>query len=156
MKYFPIVSFFILISVSTVIAALVDEDPLQAKVRDIARTLRCAVCQSESLWESNSTLAKQMRQIIRERLIAGESPEEIKAYFLSRYGDYILLEPRKRGLNWVIWAGPFVLLGGGAIFLFFVVSRWVRQSARKEPEQVDPITEEERRRLEKELNSEED
>ena len=156
MKYIPIVSVFILISVSLSMATVVEEDPLEARTREIAKTLRCAVCQSESLWESNATLAKQMRRIIRERLVAGESPEEIKAYFLSRYGDYILLEPRKKGFNWVIWAGPFLLLGIGGIVLYFSLSRWVRRTAQEGPEEVAPISEEERSRLDKEFSSEED
>lgn len=156
MKYLFILSVLILLSVTPSMAKVIEEDPLEARTRDIAKTLRCAVCQSESIWESNSRLAKQMRQIIRERLVAGESPKEIKAYFLSRYGDYILLEPRKHGLNWVIWAGPFLILGLGGIVLYFSLSRWVRRTAKEKPEEVIPISEEERSRIDKEKSSEED
>lgn len=156
MKYFFLLSVLTLLLVTPSMAKVIEEDPLEARTRDIARTLRCTVCQSESLWESNSRLAKQMRQIIRERLLAGESPEEIKAYFLSRYGDYILLEPRKHGLNWLIWAGPFLLLGLGGIVLYFSLSRWVRRTAKEGPEEVAPISEEERSRIDQEKSSEED
>lgn len=91
-------------------------------VREVGQQLRCAVCQSESVADSNSTLARNMRDIIREKVRAGESPEDIKAYFVSKYGDYILMEPRKMGVNWLLWGFPFValLLGGILVALRFM------------------------------------
>lgn len=91
-------------------------------VREVGQQLRCAVCQSESVADSNSTLARNMRDIIREKVRAGESPDEIKAYFVSKYGDYILMEPRKMGVNWVLWGFPFValVLGGIVVALRFM------------------------------------
>ena len=117
------------------IGATVDQDALETKVREVALTLRCVVCQSESLWESRSETARQMREIIRERLVQGQSPDEVRAYFLSRYGDYILLAPRKSGLNWLLWAGPFVALMLGGIFLYRTLRRWVAQTAEREQEE---------------------
>lgn len=133
--------------------AQVEESDLDAQVREIAKTLRCAVCQNESVWDSRAALAREMREIIREKLRAGESPEEIRAYFLSRYGDYILLEPRKKGLNWLLWTGPFLLLvvGGGA--LFWSLRKWKQE---RPPEALPPLDPAQRRRVEEVLSSLED
>lgn len=142
----------LLIPLSLSWATSVDEQELDMQVREVAKTLRCAVCQSESVWESNAELARQMRQLIRERLEQGQSPEEIKAYFLSRYGDYILMEPQKSGLNWVLWVGPFVLLGIGGMLLYRTLTRWVTQSA-STPEETPVMNDLQRRRIEQELRS---
>ena len=80
-----------------------------------AKTLRCTVCQTENIWESGAPLAQQMRGVVRERLKLGHSPEDIKEYFLSRYGDYIMMQPPKHGVNWLLWVGPFILLLGGGL-----------------------------------------
>jgi cytochrome c-type biogenesis protein CcmH len=143
----------VLAPVSFSSAEMVDEQFLDTQTREIAKTLRCAVCQSESVWESNAELARQMRQVIRERLAQGQSPEEIRAYFLSRYGDYILLEPRKTGLNWVLWVGPFILLGVGGILLYRAVASWVAQTASVKPEEILPLDDLHRQRIDQELRS---
>jgi len=88
-----------------------DEDTM---VRELAGDLRCAVCQSESVADSNSSLARSMRDLIREQVRLGKSRDEIHDYFVSKYGEYILMEPRKSGANWILWLLPFVLLGIGA------------------------------------------
>ena len=146
-------SLFILFQASIVTAVTVEEDPIEAKIREVAKTLRCAVCQSESLWESNATLAKQMRAIIRERVTQGASTAEIQAYFVSRYGDYILLKPRKRGWNWILWVGPFVLLAVGGGALYWRVSRWVARTAMEKTQELPPIGEQDRSRIERERQS---
>jgi cytochrome c-type biogenesis protein CcmH len=133
-------------------AAQVEETALDDQVREIAKTLRCAICQTENIWESQSVLAAQMRDIIRERLKAGETPDQIKAYFLSRYGDYILMKPRVRGWNWVIWAGPFVLLLVGGILLSRTLSRWTT-SASAPTAPLPPLSEPSRQRIENELRA---
>lgn len=137
----------------TTLAEPMDEDRLQDKTKEVAKTLRCAVCQSESIWESNATLAIQMRDIIRERLIAGESPDEIRAYFISRYGDYIVFKPRFRGLNLLLWVGPFVLLLIGSALLYRNLRKWSTQPEPAESGKLEPINEDQRRRIEDELNS---
>ncbi len=145
--------FILLLCPSFSVAETANEELLDIQTREIAKTLRCAVCQSESVWESNAELARQMRQLIRERLAQGQSPEEIRAYFLSRYGDYILMEPRKTGLNWVLWVGPFILLGIGALLLYRTVARWVAQTSSIKPEDLSPIDELHRQRIDQELHS---
>ena len=94
-------------------AKVVDETEIDQKVREIAKTLRCTVCQTENIWESGAPLAHQMREAVRERVVQGQSAEQIRAYFHSRYGDYIMMEPPKQGINWLIWLAPFLLLFGG-------------------------------------------
>lgn len=154
MKRILIIALLSLLTTSSVsIADTVEEQILDIKTREIAKTLRCAVCQTESVWESNAELARQMRQVIRERLAQGESAEEIRNYFLSRYGDYILLEPRKSGVNWLLWVGPFVLLGIGGVLLYRTLGRWVAQTALIKPEETLPIDALHRQRIDQELHS---
>lgn len=136
-----------LAGLATAHAATIDEDPIETRTREVAKTLRCTVCQSESVWESNATLAKQMREMIRERLARGQSPDEIRAYFVSRYGDYILLKPRKSGYNWILWVGPFILLLSGGVVLYLTLRRWVRETVPTPPEQAAPLSESERSRI---------
>ncbi len=130
------------------------EDELQAQTKAVSQTLRCAVCQSESVWESGAELAVQMREIIRERLIKGETPDEIRAYFVSRYGDFILLKPRAFGLNWLLWAGPFALLLTGIFLLALKIRKWTVRTASSPSTAESPgISEEERRRINQEIQS---
>lgn len=134
----------------------VEEQQIDLQVRDIAKTLRCTICQNESVWESQAELARQMRDLIRKKLLEGESPDQVRAYFVSRYGDYILLTPRKRGMNWILWVGPFVLLAGGGLLLYRTISRWVDQTTAAKREDPPPIDDRLRKRIEEELHSRED
>ena len=129
-------------------AAQVVEDDLESKTRDLARQLRCLVCQGENVWESNSPLAGQMRDHVRDRLKAGESPEQIKTYLESRYGDFVLMEPPKHGLNWLLWLGPFALLAVGAALLKRALGRWRKPAAKPESAAV---SDEQKRKIEAEL-----
>lgn len=93
-----------------VFAAPVTEDPLERQMLDIAKDLRCAVCQNQPISESNAELARDMRQIVREQIQAGKSREEIMNYFVERYGDYVLMNPPKRGPGTIVWLAPIALL----------------------------------------------
>jgi cytochrome c-type biogenesis protein CcmH len=101
---------FAFLSVSALAEQVVTEDPLERQVLDIGKDLRCAVCQNQPISESNADLARDMRDIIREQLQAGKSREEIISYFVERYGDYVLLNPPKRGAGTVVWLTPVALL----------------------------------------------
>ena len=105
--------------------APVDED----MVRAIAADLRCVVCQSLSVADSPSETANQMRGIIRERLAAGDTPEQVKAYFVDKYGLWILLAPPRQGFNLLVWIVPFAGLGAGLVVLAVLVRRWTRRPA---------------------------
>ena len=97
-------------------------------VHDVAAQLRCVVCQSLSVADSPSETAHQMKAIIRERLAAGESPEQVKAYFVDKYGTWILLSPPRQGFNLLVWIVPFAGLAGGLVLVLIVVRRWSRRS----------------------------
>ena len=134
-------------------AAVQDETDVDIQVREIAKTLRCTVCQTENIWESGAPLAQQMRGVIRDRIALGHSTEEIRAYFLSRYGDYILMEPPKHGVNWLIWVAPFLLLVIGGFFLYKEVTHWVRDTPTPPSQPEPPLDDQARKRIERELKS---
>ena len=87
-------------------------DPaLEARARDLSKDLRCLVCRNESIDESNAELARDLRLLVRERLVAGDSNDEAMAFIVDRYGEYVLLRPTTGGANWILWAaGPAMLL----------------------------------------------
>jgi cytochrome c-type biogenesis protein CcmH len=93
-----------------VLAAQVTEDPLERKMLEIAKDLRCTVCQNQPVSESNAELAQDMRTIIREQIKAGKSRHEIINYFVERYGDYVLMQPPTTGAGTLVWLGPLVLV----------------------------------------------
>ena len=97
---------------------------LEARTSAVAATLRCPVCQGESIQDSPAALAQQMRAVVRERLRSGETPDQVRAYFVSRYGEWILLEPEMTGLNVVLYVLPVVLVLGGLVFVVVLVRRW--------------------------------
>ncbi len=102
-------------------ADVATEDPLERQTLDIAKDLRCAVCQNQPVSESNADLARDMRVIIREQLKQGKSREEIVQYFVDRYGDYVLMNPPKHGSGFLLWVLPLaafgVLAGSGFMYL---------------------------------------
>jgi len=107
-------------------AAEVQEDPLERQMLDIAKDLRCTVCQNQPVSESNADLAKDMRAIILEQLRQGKSRDEIVAYFVDRYGDYVLMKPRFNPLGAILWIAPVLLLVGLGAFAFVYLRRRVR------------------------------
>ncbi len=116
-------------------------------VRQIAAQLRCVVCQNLSVADSPSEMANQMRGIIRERLQGGDTAEQVMAYFVDKYGEWILLSPRPRGFNLLVWTLPFAGIGGGLLVILMLTRRWSRRT-RERPvaEPVDPATRERIRR----------
>jgi cytochrome c-type biogenesis protein CcmH len=103
-------------------------DPaLEAQVRELAAKLRCPTCRALSVLDSPAGMAQEMRGLIREQLRQGKTPAEVEAYFVERYGEWILLQPKAEGFNWTVWLLPVLLLLGGLAFVFFTARRWVRQ-----------------------------
>ena len=100
------------------------DSALEARTSAIAATLRCPVCQGESIQDSPASLAREMRAVVKDKLRAGESPEQIKAYFVARYGEWILLEPTTKGLNLALYALPVALVVGGLTLVVILVRRW--------------------------------
>lgn len=106
----------------------ITDTALERRTSEVASQLRCPVCQGESLQDSPSALAQEMRAVVRDQLAAGRSPEEVKAFFVSKYGEWILLQPRARGLNLVVYLAPFLVIVGGTALIIFAVRRWTRPS----------------------------
>ena len=119
----------------TLAAALAD---LDEEVRRIATELRCAVCQNLSVADSPSELAQQMRGVILDQIKEGKTPEQIKAYFVSKYGEWILLAPSPKGLSLVLWVLPFVALVGGMVGVVLISRRWTRKKNSQHRSQTDP------------------
>jgi cytochrome c-type biogenesis protein CcmH len=109
-------------------------DSIDDQVREISYHLMCPVCQGQTVAESNSELATQMRTIVRKKLEEGKSREEILAYFVERYGETILGAPPARGANWLLWALPALALvfGGAGIALFLRKSKSIKGSDKPE------------------------
>jgi len=103
--------------------------PTAAEVEAVARQLRCVVCQNLSVADSPSEMARQMRDVVRERLAAGETPEAVKAYFVERYGEWVLLMPPARGFPLLAFVLPLGALVGGLTAALVVLRRWSRRSA---------------------------
>lgn len=100
---------------------VLDNPALEARAREISSQLRCVVCRSESIDESNADIARDMRLLVRERLLEGDSNREVLDHFVERYGEYVLLQPTTEGANILLWiAGPAMLviaLGGAVLYL---------------------------------------
>lgn len=101
------------------------KDPkLEARARELSTQLRCMVCQNESIDESQATLAHDLRVLIRQRIAAGESNQQVRDYLVSRYGDFILLKPPFKPETLLLWGTPLlILLGGGAAILLSIRRR---------------------------------
>lgn len=135
MQRFPFFLFSLLFLPLLLAAQPVD---LEEQVRRIAAELRCPVCQNLSAADSPSELAQQMRGVILEQLKEGKTPEQIKAYFVSKYGEWVLLAPTPKGFSLLVWVLPFVAVGAGIIFVLFVVRRWVHKKNRLQLATVEP------------------
>jgi cytochrome c-type biogenesis protein CcmH len=110
-------------------ATTVTDSALESRTAAVASTLRCPVCQGESIQESPAQLAQDMKAIVRDQLRAGKTPDEIRAYFVSRYGEWILLEPAMRGLNVLLYVFPVALVIGGLALVVVLVRRWSKAEA---------------------------
>lgn len=118
------------------------EDPqLEKRLQALSQELRCLVCQNETLADSRAGLAEDLRREIREQMKAGKSDKEIIAFLTARYGDFVLYRPRVTPTTYLLWFGPFILLGVGLVFLY----RQLKQ--RRAQIKQDPITAQDRRRL---------
>lgn len=124
MKKFALVLFLFFVSVSHGSAVQPDEilsDPaLEARARALSYQLRCMVCQNQSIDDSDAPLARDLRVLVRERLKAGDSDTQVREFLVARYGEFVLLEPRKNWRTALLWLAPLlVLLAGGLILLRF-------------------------------------
>lgn len=103
---------------------MLDDPVLENRARELSKGLRCVVCQNESIDESNADLARELRLVVRERLVAGDSDSEVLDYLVERYGEFVLLKPRTDGWNLVLWlSGPALFLLALGIGLVYVRGR---------------------------------
>ncbi len=122
---------------------VLDDPVLEQRARELSKGLRCLVCQNESIDESNASLARDLRILVRDRLVAGDTDEEAIAFIVERYGEFVLLRPTTGGANWLLWAaGPIMLLiAGGTGFLY------LRGRSRAVAPGSDSLSAEEQQRL---------
>lgn len=102
---------------------------IEAQTRALSSVLRCPVCQGESIQDSPSELSAEMRSLVRDQLRAGKTPDEVKQYFVDRYGEWILLEPKASGANLLLYVFPIVAVVGGLVVVWRVVRRWTSPAA---------------------------
>ncbi|MDZ7627975.1 MAG: cytochrome c-type biogenesis protein [Parvularculaceae bacterium] len=116
---------------------LLADPALEARARAISREIRCVVCQSESIDDSNAPLARDLRLLVRERINAGDGDEAVRDFLVARYGDYVLLKPRVQTNTLALWLAPMAAgaVGGVAALLFL--------RGRREREKPKPLTAEE-------------
>jgi cytochrome c-type biogenesis protein CcmH len=116
-------------------------DPvLESRARALSKTLRCMVCQNQSIDDSNAPLARDLRILVRERLKAGDSDAQVREYLVARYGEFVLLEPRVSRSTIVLWAAPGLVLVLGLLAIVL----WIRRRA---PAIPPPLTNQEKQRL---------
>jgi cytochrome c-type biogenesis protein CcmH len=128
--------------VATAGAAAPPPDPaIEARVQEVAQTVRCVVCKNQSIAESDAGLAKDLVALLRERIESGDTNEEAREYLVERYGEFVLLKPRFSWRNLALWALPFVVLG----LAFWGALAFIRRKGAPAP--VAPLTAAEREEL---------
>jgi len=127
---------------------VLEDAALEARARGLSQEIRCLVCRNESIDESNADFAKDLRVLVRERLVAGDTDAQVLDFLVARYGDYVLLKPRFTAGNAALWlAAPALLLLGGGIAFAFI---------RRRPERDGgvPLSAEEQARLDEVMKGE--
>lgn len=125
---------------------VLDDPVLEERARDLSQGLRCPVCRNESIDESNAEIAKDIRVLVRERLLAGDSDEEVIQFMVDRYGEFVLLKPTLTGANLILYlAAPGLLLIGGGIAFTYM-------RRRATPEEDPGLNEADQARLKELLN----
>lgn len=129
---------------------ILDDPLLEERAREISAQVRCVVCQNEAIDTSNAGIARDLRILIRERLLAGDTDQEIFDFLVARYGDFVLFKPPFKPQTWALWFAPFLIAAAGAAGVFVLVRRASRQAA-PGPER---LSEEELAQIEKIMRNE--
>ena len=124
-------------------APLADDPELEKRVMALAENLRCLVCRNETIASSHAPLAQDLRGQIREQMRAGKSDQEILAFMTERYSDYVLFRPPVKATTYLLWFGPFVLLGVGVVVQYLFLKK-----RRERLREQKPLSEAERKRAE--------
>ena len=122
---------------------ILDDPALEGRAREISKGLRCLVCRNENIDDSDAALARDLRLLVRERLVAGDSDQDVVDFVVERYGEYVLLNPQSGGANLLLWgAGPGMLLIGALIG-----ATYLRRRHRATETGSDPLSDDEKTRL---------
>ena len=156
MKFFLslLLSFFVLYGVAFAVEPdeVMADPALEQRAREVSKELRCVVCQNQSIDDSDSGIAKKMRLLVRDRIAKGDTNQEVIDYLVSRYGDFVLLNPPFKAKTLILWVGPFVMFLVGLVGIFFFYRKKSKES--EETTKLEPLNAEEQARLEKLLKNE--
>ncbi|HVR67009.1 MAG TPA: cytochrome c-type biogenesis protein [Verrucomicrobiae bacterium] len=130
---------------------MLNDPALEARAREISKELRCLVCQNQSIDDSSADLARDLRLIVRQRLTAGDSDDQVLQYVTDRYGDFVLLRPPVKPATLVLWLAPPLLLIAGAVLSVAYLRRRQRPGA-----EVRPLSPEERQQVDALLKTDSD
>jgi cytochrome c-type biogenesis protein CcmH len=129
---------------------MLENPALEERAREISKGIRCVVCQNQDIDSSNAELARDLRLLIRERLVEGDSNDQVESYLVARYGDYVLLKPPFKTSTLLLWLGPFLLLLLGGIASAFYLRR--RAAGVEEAATPAPLSAEERAKVQRILD----
>ena len=145
-----LVIFIPLASYSVEPSEVLDDTVLEELARDISKDLRCLVCQNESIDESSATLAKDLRILVRERLLAGDNKDAVLKFIVDRYGEFVLLNPSSNGSNLILWlSGPLMLL-----IALIISFSFIKANQKLKRNTIIGLSDEEKRELEKIIREE--
>ena len=145
-----LVIFTPLASYSVEPSEVLDDTVLEELARDISKDLRCLVCQNESIDESSATLAKDLRILVRERLLAGDNKDAVLKFIVDRYGEFVLLNPSSNGSNLILWlSGPLMLL-----IALIISFSFIKANQKLKHNTIIGLSDEEKRELEKIIREE--
>jgi len=129
---------------------ILQDNGLEQRARVISKELRCLVCQNQSIDDSDAPLARDLRLLVRERLQTGEKNEEVIAFIVDRYGDFVLLRPPVKASTIALWISPLALLLLG----FFLLLTWFRKHRKNVPDEIKPLSDQEITKLKAVINRE--
>lgn len=109
---------------------ILQDKVMEQRARAISKQLRCLVCQGEDIDESAAGLARDLRLLVRERLVAGDSDADVLNFIQTRYGDYVLMKPPVAPRTWILWLTPVLVLAAGFALVWRMLRRSVRKGAR--------------------------
>ncbi len=115
------------------------DSALERRTSEVASLLRCPVCQGLSVEDSPSELAQELRDVVRDQLAAGKSGDDVKAYFVARYGEWILLRPKPSGFNRLLYLLPFAALAAGAVAVVLAVRKWTHTDSHPDAAPVNEV-----------------
>lgn len=128
---------FAALIVAMVAPAVLADPADEARAQSLEREIRCVQCQNEPIAQSTADIARDMRTLVRERVAAGDSDTEIRAFFRTRYGDFVLFRPPFDSRTWLLWGAPIVLLGGGLAAVMAAQRRRKDEGGELSPEEGD-------------------